>query len=397
MAKSENEAIKDDEAISVSGVSERSTETKRETRVPSLAEILELQDQGLSLEEIGKKLGTSKSKVWRLLHGTKTGSSERVEPLREDVSTGADRSMDSMPLNEPTIFLEDAELRSEKQRLKAEIDVKRLRARSRYLDFIAEHPEAYVYHQQRNGHDASRENETIKDLKQEVRDLKQSLQNNPLGYMKLGVDAFKAGADTVSKGQGVNPMEYVTAGINLRADVEKNVQSQFSVGVQKGEADIKIEDMRQHERIDMRRLDMAEKELDHKLASEGKTIEQVKDLVKTVTEGPIGKAIENIGGATSDRIRGGRSLIKVQCPNCQNTFGVNPTLPVVKCVHCGAELKAASQPQQETQPQQTEQTETKAQETEEIHRPQQEAQPTEPHETEPIDKSLIGSREDPWA
>ncbi|MCJ7768359.1 hypothetical protein MUP79_08215 [Candidatus Bathyarchaeota archaeon] len=121
---------------------------------------------------------------------------------------------------------------------------------------------------------------------------------------------------------------------------------------------LKKEDMQQKERLETRRMDLEEKALDHKLATEGKTIDQITNFVKTVSEGPVGDAIKMIGGAQADKMRGSVAnsnsprIVRIKCPGCGGIFAGNEQLATLACPLCGAGLTRASQPApQEAQPQ----------------------------------------------
>ena len=126
--------------------------------------------------------------------------------------------------------------------------------------------------------------------------------------------------------QRVDPLEYLKSIKQASADLGLSQNT-------RNEIDLKLEEMREMHDIEMAKYGLETRKWEWQKANEGKTIEQAKDLIKTVTEGPIGKAIENLGSGAADKIRGG-SLVKVQCPNCKGTFGANPALTTVTCVHC---------------------------------------------------------------
>ena len=162
--------------------------------------------------------------------------------------------------------------------------------------------------------------------------------------------------------QRIDPLEYLKSIKQASSDLGLSQTT-------RNEIDLRLEEMRELHDIEMAKYGFETRKWDWQKANEGKTIEQVKDLVKTVTEGPIGKAIENIGGATSDRIRSGKGnsapLVKAQCPKCGGIFGVNPALPMVTCVHCGEQLarqQPSSQQVQESQNPQASQQEPQASE-----------------------------------
>ena len=130
-------------------------------------------------------------------------------------------------------------------------------------------------------------------------------------------------------------------------------------------------EMEQTERLEDRKIGFEEKKWEFEKASEGKTIEQVKDLVKTVTEGPVGDVLKSFGEAGADRIRGSpkrntSSIIQVTCPNCQGKFQANDQLAKINCPLCGAELaKAAAPAPQPTPTAQATEPEPKPQEPQE--------------------------------
>jgi ribosomal protein S27E len=97
-------------------------------------------------------------------------------------------------------------------------------------------------------------------------------------------------------------------------------------------------------------ITLTESRIQEIIKNSGKTIEQVKDLVKIVTEGPVGDVIKNFGQAGADRLRSGTAqkapsnIVQVKCPNCGGTFPANGQLPTVTCPLCGVTLQAPSQP-----------------------------------------------------
>ena len=150
------------------------------------------------------------------------------------------------------------------------------------------------------------------------------------------------------RGKEANPFDYYRLG---RADQEKLAIA--GSGKQTNEFDLKNTEMKQTHDVEMAKLGWEkEKYVDAKQATK-ETIETVKDLVKTVSEGPIGKAIENIGAGAADKIRGGPkvAMVDVQCPNCQHKQRANRDLVQVMCLNCGAMLQKPSEPQPQPQPQ----------------------------------------------
>jgi hypothetical protein len=200
------------------------------------------------------------------------------------------------------------------------------------------------------------ESEAIKELKLEIRELKQSLQNNPLGFIKLGVDAFKAGTDSASKPQGIDPTLYVSTYRAGMADARENLATANA----KSEIDLKLQEMQQSERLDYKKLEYEERRADKKDAADNKKWEFAEKGLKILTSEHAGAAIEAVGASMADKIRGNRvPMTTITCPRCDGRFKTNPQLPHAMCPSCGAMLEKPTeqQPAQE-QPSDQPQAET---------------------------------------
>jgi predicted transcriptional regulator len=331
----------------ISEVSVKQNE-KNDFNVPDvLEEAKRLRSEGMSYEKIAKELNISKSKVFRLLKNRPT----MQEAETVTVSTDPEEPSGTLPL-EPPELMSDMELREESKRLKDEISLKRLRAKVRWLDYIARNPSAYLsMNQNWDGH----ENREIRELKEEIRELKTNIQNNPLAWLKTGIELGQP------KGSGRDPMEYVLAGNQLRADVEKNVQSQYQFGVQKSEIDLKLAEMGQNERLENKKIDWQIEQRKEEKQERNELIGTVKEIF----QGPVGEGIKALGGGYADRLRGKPNMpqpVRVTCPNssCQKEFYADPRAEMVVCPHCGSVLQKQVQHQQplETQEQQEPQVET---------------------------------------
>ncbi len=126
----------------------------------------------------------------------------------------------------------------------------------------------------------------------------------------------------------------------------KTYQEMFGGGQRIDEIALKLEDMRQKERLDNRKLDFEE----HKLQREEESTGKLYDTVKEVLKGPVGETIKNIGTAGADRVRGNKNpqaqqVVKVQCPKCNGIFIANPALPEIACPLCGTSLSKGPQPE----------------------------------------------------
>jgi hypothetical protein len=222
------------------------------------------------------------------------------------------------------------------------------------------------------------------------------------GNVEKAIDALgKVYQQAATSSQGPNPYQIAESIISLTKE-----QAQLARGAT-NEMDLKKEEMRELHDIELRKLSWEVEKWKEQRQSTADTINAIKDILS----GPIGGMIKTAGGWTARRIEGRAApptIMNVDCPKCHKPFpGIEGSANLV-CPRCNSILtliklepevpQPLAQEPENAQPQQeVQETETKAQETEEIHRPQQEAQPTETHETKPTDKSLIGSREDPWA
>lgn len=192
------------------------------------------------------------------------------------------------------------------------------------------------------------ESESLKELKQEIRELRQNNKSDPLAMTKMIFDVYKTGVEHASpKGEG-DP----TALIWKAVDTVEKIQERATSPNARNEYDLKLEEMRGNRELDNRRLDHAERIWEHEKEQTGKTLETVKDLMKEVTSGPIGKLISGAGEGVRDRIRGSNpSLMDVQCPSCSNKFRANRTLTRIMCPNCSALLEARPTVQPEPEPQ----------------------------------------------
>jgi len=143
--------------------------------------------------------------------------------------------------------------------------------------------------------------------------------------------------------QRVDPLEYLKTIKQASGDLGLSQNTRSGI-------DLQLEEMRERHDIDMARFGLETRKWEWQKANEGKTIDQIKDLVKTVSDGPVGRAIESIGGGAADRLRTGKGnnvpLVRVKCPKCHGQFAVNPALQTVMCIHCGEALSRAPEQSQ---------------------------------------------------
>jgi len=121
------------------------------------------------------------------------------------------------------------------------------------------------------------------------------------------------------------------------------------------EYSLKKLEMEQNKDIEDRKQSWEEKKWTQEQEGQGKTIEQIKDVLKVVGEGPIGRVLENLGSAGADKLRGSKTrnsnvqarpqqIAQVKCPNCAGDFSANTQLSQIQCPLCGVQLQSGNQP-----------------------------------------------------
>lgn len=140
----------------------------------------------------------------------------------------------------------------------------------------------------------------------------------------------------------------------IAGDAQKfeTYKKMFGGGAKVDELTLKLEDMRQRDALDHRKLDYEERRLEKQEAHEAEKEGKMWDAVKSISEGPIGQAVRDIGGGAADRVRGGsaqqgKQLVRVQCPSCKGIFAANPELSQITCPQCGETLSKEPPPQSE--------------------------------------------------
>lgn len=115
---------------------------------------------------------------------------------------------------------------------------------------------------------------------------------------------------------------------------------------QKSEIDLKLEEMKQEREIDMKRLDWEQKKYEMDADAENQKWEGIGKIL----EGPVGKAIQGIGNAGADRVRGKSAKmpkpVQTQCPQCNSVIFVDQDADAAVCGHCGVVLQKAGTPAQ---------------------------------------------------
>ena len=178
---------------------------------------------------------------------------------------------------------------------------------------------------------------------------------NPKGAENKGSDSIGI-KDLVevlkfSMGQKGNrdPIDYILAGNQMRADAEKTVQTNSAAT---NMFDLKKEELQQTERIEVKKIDWEERKWAEEQGATGKMLEQVKGIL----EGPVGKVIGSIGEAAKDKYLGSgknatvkTSTDNAKCPQCSQLFWADPAIDIIECPHCHVKLAKNPPPEQPAQ------------------------------------------------
>lgn len=123
----------------------------------------------------------------------------------------------------------------------------------------------------------------------------------------------------------------------------KEMSGALGLGNSRSEIDLKLEEMRENKEIDMKRLDWEQEKWKMEQEADQNKWEQISKILS----GPLGQAVQGIGNAGADRLRGGRGnpaaqapkVVQTQCPNCGNRIFVDAEADTAICGNCGAILQ----------------------------------------------------------
>jgi DNA-directed RNA polymerase subunit RPC12/RpoP len=182
-------------------------------------------------------------------------------------------------------------------------------------------------------------------------------QQNPIETLKMYHETFvKPLLDQVSykdkevaemrlrelESKIVNPVEYIKHIKATAQDLGLSPQGTLN------EIALQLEKMKQDERLENKKIDWEMQKHQEEKDSQKELLSTVKDIF----QGPVGKAIENIGGGAADRMRGEgkqpRNLpqpVRAGCPKCQKEFYTDPRAEMVVCPYCGSILQKEQSPQ----------------------------------------------------
>jgi hypothetical protein len=189
-------------------------------------------------------------------------------------------------------------------------------------------------------------------------DPQDQMQNPMMVMMKEQVDAIRAQAQELEKANDLLAEQLHKKEI---AEKEKEIESyrqaigrledkmsksgsgspdlMFQIEKLKQESNIKLEEMKQaHDRW------LSEQSM------ESKKWDQIGQII----QGPVGKFVENIGGAASDKIRGGPGkpnipvkVERITCSSCGKPFYANTLADYAVCAACGMVLKKSAEATQQ--------------------------------------------------
>lgn len=288
---------------------------------PSLAmNAVRLRQNGLSYQQIGKKLGISKSKAWRLLNNREAPltTSIKVQPPLE--------WSDIAPLpSEPLEVMSDLELKEIRGRLKTENEIRRLRARARRLDYIAQHPESsYQYHMERNGGGRNRGDDDFKD--------------------KILLQLFKERSQQQNKGQNVGFKDLLTSILQLQGNQAESNWKFYQSMVETLEK-LKPTSMDGQTAVALKKMELDLEKWKIERQSDAEKWGALSQLGQNVSQ-----AVPEIVNAWTGRRRNPNTT-QIRCPSCKQPFpasikDVRQGIPL-ECPNCGAQLHQEPIPQTE--------------------------------------------------
>jgi ribosomal protein L37AE/L43A/DNA-binding CsgD family transcriptional regulator len=161
-------------------------------------------------------------------------------------------------------------------------------------------------------------------------------------------NAYVKGFEHASPKAQADPLAVYRLGRGDEAKTQENAIRAVATNLE----DLKLEAMRQEERLDNKKLDFEEKKWEAGQTDKGQLIGLASEALK----GPIGKAIESLGSSAADRLRTGKQRdlgpiqpTQVVCPQCKKPFFADPRQSIIICGNCGSNLaKQPSQAQAET-------------------------------------------------
>ncbi|MBN1357807.1 hypothetical protein JW988_03465 [Candidatus Bathyarchaeota archaeon] len=136
-----------------------------------------------------------------------------------------------------------------------------------------------------------------------------------------------------------------------RVDEQKNLQNAVKTGVETNMLDLRLEEMRQRERLENKKLDWEIEKHQERTLEDGRKWQ----LLESLMQGPLGDVLKNAGSAATDRLRARKppKVIPIDCPQCKKKIFVDETSSQCVCGRCGAVLVRANEkppPQQPPEP-----------------------------------------------
>jgi uncharacterized Zn finger protein (UPF0148 family) len=196
------------------------------------------------------------------------------------------------------------------------------------------------------------EQQTIDNMAEKMRNPKGATKDVTVkDATEMVFKAFTEGIGTAlklaSSKEGMGLSDYVNLTNVIRTQATKEIVA--TAGGNKSEVDLKLEEMRENHDIDMEKLKMEWQKYQDSKQSTQEIIGTVKDVVKVIGEGPIGRAIGSMGEAKANQImRHGQppKVISINCPGCGKPFKVVEGSRQVVCPGCNVvlQLNQPSQP-----------------------------------------------------
>ena len=200
------------------------------------------------------------------------------------------------------------------------------------------------------GLDKNDHNDDLERKFQRLEDKIEKLGSPKEGNMDKTLDVLGKIYDRASgQNQGANPYQVARDLLDLTSK-----QANIAKGSPTNEYDLKHLEMHQLGQLENQKLAWEIEKYRDQKQSAADTITAIKDIFKTVTEGPVGRVLENLGGVAVRKIEGtptNPKIIDVTCPSCAKIFKAIEASKQIACPFCSVVLQKQQPMPQAPEPQ----------------------------------------------